>query len=46
MPKCPNEPSDNIYKTTHKMLPTRSLPNGLIYECQVCHATITIIGGR
>lgn len=45
MPKCPNETSENPYKTTHRMHPVRRLPNGLVYQCEVCKATVLIIGG-
>lgn len=46
MPRCPNETSDNPYKTKHIMVPMRRLPNGLVYECRVCKKTVVVVGGK
>jgi len=46
MPKCPNETSTNIYKSHHKMEPHLTLPNGQVYKCTICHATIMVFGGK
>lgn len=44
MPRCPNEPKQNMYKSGHIMEPFRVLPNGLVWKCKVCGATKAVIG--